>query len=288
MAGAAGAGFAWLTAFTLRDFLAGAGAWSLSWGSSEAAGEVSKGPPAGAAISAGGAGLFTCGAVTFAIGALCAIGWKRCQPVTIPIASSEPAIPTTRTSGKGRLGGAGDAASPPTGARSGIDTIGAIPGGGPGFSRNAAFWRISAATVFPNSSTIMGGGTAARAVGANAWAEVAWAGVGGDAGMAVGGLPAFPSRDPCGSAHAGGGIFVGGVLDAFAAGRGGVYGKGARDSVAGDEVTFAAGGPGRLAGEGAARGKGFAGWTGDTSSRRAGTLTGAGTPGMVPGDGPVA
>ncbi len=44
-------------------------------------------------------------------------------------------------------------------------------------------------------------------------------------------------------------MFGEGVLEAFSLGRGGTNGEGAYDSVAGEEVTLAAGGPVRIAGE---------------------------------------
>lgn len=91
------------------------------------------------------------------------------------------------------------------------------------------------------------GGSIARAFGANAGAEVAWAGAG--AGKVVAGLLGFPPGDLGWTGRGGGAMFSGRALKAFSAGRGGTVGKGAGDIATGDEVTFAAGGPVRLATE---------------------------------------
>jgi hypothetical protein len=82
-------------------------------------------------------------------------------------------------------------------------------------------------------------------------------------------------------------MFGGGVPEAFSSGRGGTNGEGAYDSVAGDEVAFAAGGSVRHAAEGTARGEGFFGCAGNTSSPRTGILSGTETIGVVPGSGPA-
>jgi hypothetical protein len=82
-------------------------------------------------------------------------------------------------------------------------------------------------------------------------------------------------------------MFSRGVLESFSWGRKDADGEGAYESVAGDEVAFAAGGSVRLAAEGTARGKGFFGCAGNTSSPRTGILSGTETIGVVPGSGPA-
>ena len=69
-------------------------------------------------------------------------------------------------------------------------------------------------------------------------------------------------------------MFGGRVLKAFSSLRGGTDGEDAYTSVAGDEVTFAAADPVRLAAEGTAMGQDFLGSAGDTSSPRTGTILG--------------
>ncbi len=94
------------------------------------------------------------------------------------------------------------------------------------------------------------GASIAGAFGANAWADVAWAGADGVAGKVVAGLPGLPPGNLIWSARGGGTMFSGGVLKAFSSGRGGADREGANDSVAGGDVTFAGGGPARRAAEG--------------------------------------
>jgi len=248
---------------------------------------VSTGPKAGVAITAEGAGLCTCGAATFPTRALCAFGWNRCQPAIIQMASSKPAIPPTRTKGKGFFGCAGNTASPTTGRMSGAETVGAVAGTGPAISHSAAFWRNNAATVFPNWPTTTVGASTAEALGANAWAESSWAGEGGDGGMFVAALPGFPSSDLNWCARGGGGMLGESVLEAFSSARGSTEGEGAYDSVGGDEGAFAAADPVTLAAEGTVMGKGFFGCAGEVSSPRTGTLNGTETIGFVPGSGPA-
>ena len=203
------------------------------------------------------------------------------------MASNKPAMPATRTTGKRFFGCAGNTASPTTGRMSRAETFGAVAGSGPAISVSAAFWRNSAATVFPNWPTTTVGASTAEALGANAWAERAWACAGGDAGMFGAALPGFPSSDLNWCARGGGGMLGGSVLEAFSSVRGSAEGEGAYDSGAGDEGAFAAADPVTLAAEGTVMGKVFVGCAGEFSSPRTGTLNGTQTFGMVPGRGPA-
>jgi hypothetical protein len=100
-------------------------------------------------------------------------------------------------------------------------------------------------------------GSAAGAFGASTRVEVAWVGAGGDTARESGdpnqvavGSADFSPRALNWSDRGEIALFSGRVLEAFSSGRKGRDGKAASDSLAGDEVTFAAGGPVRCAAEG--------------------------------------
>ena len=82
-------------------------------------------------------------------------------------------------------------------------------------------------------------------------------------------------------------MFSRGVLKAFSSMRGGTDAEGACTSGAGDEVTFAAADPVRLAAEGTALGQGIFNSAGDMASPRTGTILGTEMIGLVPGCDPV-
>lgn len=132
-----------------------------------------------------------------------------------------------------------------------------VPGGVPAISRGVVVRRNGAATDCGIGPTVTFRGSAPRAFGANTWVEVAWVGAGrdaaresGDPGKVTVGSADFSPRALSWSDRGEVAMFNGHVFEAFCSGRGGTDGEAAYDSLAGDEVTFAAGGPMRCAAEG--------------------------------------